>query len=174
MAGHSGPQLERARSGRKRDCLAFSAAPPTGGQIEKWPPVAGSREKVQVLGFGSSYGPQWWEASFSTRRPTLMLRNTSEHGFANSFIWSNCWSHNDDHQLCISAFSSFIFHSFRGFPSVGNVRHFADVSVNPIEKRGLLFASVPSLVSTGLQLKDDELIISSPKIFDQPLLNAIR
>jgi hypothetical protein len=35
----------------------FLPLPPTGGQIEKWPPVAASREKVKVLGFGPRCGP---------------------------------------------------------------------------------------------------------------------
>jgi hypothetical protein len=58
---HTGPNGELAHSGKRRESPAFSATPPTARQIEKWPPVAGSREKVQVLGFWPSCGPVWWE-----------------------------------------------------------------------------------------------------------------
>jgi hypothetical protein len=79
---HSGPNRGMAHSGKKRNSLAFSATPPTGGQIEKWPPVVHSREKVQILEFGPSYGPVWSPAGPDAARlsfPDLVsprVRNT--------------------------------------------------------------------------------------------------
>jgi hypothetical protein len=65
-----------ARSDNKRNSLAFSGAPPTECQIEKWHPVVRSRKKVQILGFGPSYGALWFhtETRYKKVSPTRFER----------------------------------------------------------------------------------------------------